>query len=141
MPAGNAGVYRRAGNRQLTTARRRYTISPFVGLTEGAVMVSPNILPYEIANALTGMMRRGIIERERMASAFGYFRKIPVRTLGSDIEKALEIAWKYKTYAYDACYLELAKRLGLPILTFDAGMARVGEDLGIKMLGGKNAGV
>jgi predicted nucleic acid-binding protein len=48
----------------------------------------------------------------------------------------LEIAWDYKIYAYDACYLESAQRLDLPLLTFDCNMARIGKELGITILGG-----
>ncbi|GHU28649.1 hypothetical protein FACS1894164_21030 [Spirochaetia bacterium] len=48
----------------------------------------------------------------------------------------MEIAWDYKIHAYDACYLESAKRLGLPLLTFDSSMARIGKELGISILGG-----
>ena len=112
-----------------------------IQLTRGAVMVSPSMVPHEIANALTRMMRRGIIERERMISAFGYFKRIPMKTVENDMERMLEIAWRYKAYAYDACYLELAQRLNLPLLTFDSNMTRAGNDMGIQMLGGKNVGV
>jgi predicted nucleic acid-binding protein len=48
----------------------------------------------------------------------------------------LEIAWDYKIYAYDACYLEAAKRLALPLLTFDGNMAKIGKEIGIAILGG-----
>ena len=44
-------------------------------------------------------------------------------------------------YAYDACYIEAAKRLDLPLLTFDDAMVRIGKEFGIKILGGKNAGI
>ena len=54
---------------------------------------------------------------------------------------SFEIAWEYKIYAYDAFYLESAKRLGLPLLTFDGNMAKIGKELGIKILGGKNVGI
>ena len=90
-----------------------------IQMTQDVVMVSPNMVSYEIANALTKMMKKKVIERERMISAFGYFKKIPIKTIEIDIEKALEISWEYKIYAYDACYLEAAKRLVLPLLTFD----------------------
>jgi len=33
------------------------------------------------------------------------------------------------------CYLELAKRLRLPLLIFDGQMARVGKEMGIDILG------
>jgi len=110
-----------------------------IQLTKNAVMVSPDMVSYEIANALTKMMKNKIIEKERLISAFNFFKKIPIKTI--DIERALEIAWDYKIYAYDACYLESAKILNLPLLTFDGNMIKVGNELGINILGGKNAGI
>jgi predicted nucleic acid-binding protein len=112
-----------------------------IQLTQNAEMVSPDMVSYEIANALTKMMKKKIIEKERMINAFNYFKKIPINTIEINIEKALEIAWEYKIYAYDACYLESAKRLNLPLLTFDDNMIKVGKELGINILGGKNAGI
>jgi len=112
-----------------------------IQLTQNAVMVSPDMVSYEIANALTKMMKKKIIEKERMINAFNFFKKIPIKTIEINIEKALEIAWDYKIYAYDACYLESAKRLNLPLLTFDGNMIKVGNELGINILGGKNAGI
>jgi len=112
-----------------------------IQLTQDAVMVSPDIVSCEIANALTKMMKKKIIEKERMINAFNYFRKIPIKTIEVDIEKALEIAWDYKIYAYDACYLESAKRLNLPLLTFDATMIKAGKELGINIIGRENVGI
>ncbi|MFP3089465.1 type II toxin-antitoxin system VapC family toxin [Treponema sp. TIM-1] len=105
-------------------------------LTKDAVISSPNMVSYEIANGLTKMIKKKIIDKERMISAYKYFKKIPVKTIDVDIEKALEIAWKYKIYAYDACYLEFANRLNFPLLTFDGNMTRIGKELGITILGG-----
>ncbi|WP_461246437.1 type II toxin-antitoxin system VapC family toxin [Treponema sp. R6D11] len=112
-----------------------------IQLTQNAVMVSPDMLSYEIANALTKMMKKKIIEKERMINAFNFFKKIPIKTIEIDFEKALEIAWTYKIYAYDACYLESAKRLNLPLLTFDGNMIKIGKELGINILGGKNVSI
>ena len=112
-----------------------------IQITQDAVIVSPNMVSYEIANALTKMMKKAIIDKERMIKAFNYFKRIPLKTIEVDIEKALEIAWDYNIYAYDACYLESAKRLNLPLLTFDGNMIRVGKELGINILGEKNASV
>jgi predicted nucleic acid-binding protein len=74
-----------------------------------------------------------------MINAFKYFKQIPIKTFEIDIERALKIAWDYKIYAYDACYLESAQRLNVPLLTFDGGMAKIGKEMGINVLGGKNA--
>jgi predicted nucleic acid-binding protein len=112
-----------------------------IQLTKSAVIISPNMVSYEIANGLTKMVKKRVIEKERMINAYKYFQKIPIKTIEVDIEKALEIAWEYKIYAYDACYLESAIRLGLPLLTFDGNMTRVGKDLGITILGGQNVDI
>jgi predicted nucleic acid-binding protein len=53
----------------------------------------------------------------------------------------MKIAWKYKIYAYDAFYIEAAVRLNLPLLTFDSDMRRLGNEIGVSMLGGYDAGV
>jgi len=44
-------------------------------------MVSPDMVSYEIANALTKMMKKKIIEKERMINAFNFFKRIPIKTL------------------------------------------------------------
>ena len=112
-----------------------------IKLTQDADIVSPNMISYEIANALTKMMKKKIIEKERMINAFCYFKKLPLKSIEIDFGNALEIAWEHKIYAYDACYLEAAKRLNLPLLTFDGTMIKVGKELGINILGGKNVGI
>ena len=76
-----------------------------------------------------------------MVNAFNYFKIIPIKEIEIDFQKALEIAWDNKIYAYDACYLEAAKRLNVALLTFDANMAKIGKGLGISILGGKDAGI
>jgi predicted nucleic acid-binding protein len=107
-----------------------------IQLTKNTVIMSPNMVSYEIANGLTKMMKKKVIEKERMINAYKYFKNIPVKTIEVDIEKALEIAWEYKIYAYDACYLESANRLRVPLLTFDDNMSRIGKELDIIILGG-----
>ena len=105
--------------------------------TENSNIVSPNILPFEIANALTRMLRRGIIDsKAKMIGLIESFQIIPIKLLEIDLKKSLEIAFDFKIYAYDAIYLETAKRLDLPLLTFDNGMKRIGQEIGITILGG-----
>ena len=110
-----------------------------IRLTKNTSILSPDVVPYEVANALTKMMKKKVIEKERMLTAFDYYKKIPIKTMKVNMERALEIAWDFTIYAYDACYLEIAQRLDLPLLTFDDTMTRVGEKLGVRMVGGKNA--
>ena len=113
-----------------------------IKLVKNAVLISPNVVSFEVANALSKMMKRRIIDKDNMLNAFKYYKKISIRLAEVDVEEALEIAWEYKVYAYDAYYLETAKRLKLPLLTFDSDMSRIGKEMGIDILGGKSdAGV
>jgi len=109
-----------------------------IKLTKSAVIVSPDMISYEISNALTKMMKKKVIDKERMINAFDYFKNITIKTIDIDFIKVLEIAWDYNIYAYDACYLEASKRLNLPLLTFDGNMIKIGKEMGINILGGKN---
>ena len=106
-----------------------------IKLTRGAKIVSPNMISHEFANGLTKMIKKKIIDKERMLNMFEYYERISIRQVEIDFKKVLEIAWYYKIYSYDACYLEVAKRLGLPLLTFDGNMAKIGKELGINILG------
>jgi predicted nucleic acid-binding protein len=111
-------------------------------LTRGKTIISPSVLPFEIANALTKMMKKKVIDnKDKMLKIYQQFNRVRVKTVEVNIEKSLEIAWGYKIYAYDAFYLETAKRLNLPLLTFDGNMDRVGTLMGLTILGGKNAGI
>ena len=108
-----------------------------INCTQNATIVSPGIISCEIANALTRMMRKNIITTEKkMIDLIKSFKLIPMKIINIDLEKALEIAWQYKIYAYDAFYLEVAKRLQLPLVSFDGNMRKIGKELGLNVLGG-----
>jgi len=66
--------------------------------------------------------------------AYKNFSIIPIRLIKTDIEKALKIACKYKIYAYDTYYLEIASRYNLPLITFDTLMKNTGLDLKINIM-------
>ena len=110
--------------------------------TRNSIIVAPSIISFEISNGLTRMMRKNIIDsKEKMINLIKNFKKMPIKLEEIDIEKALEIAWDYKIYAYDACYLETAKRLNLTLLTFDGNMIKIGMDLGLNIIGGENVSI
>ena len=108
-----------------------------INYTKNSIIISPNIISFEISNALTRMMKKHIItSEEQMLGLVKNFLQIPIRIINIDLEKALKIAWKYKIYAYDAYYLEVAMRLHIPLVTFDGGMIKIGNELGLVVFGG-----
>jgi predicted nucleic acid-binding protein len=105
-----------------------------IEITKGAELVSPEVLPYEIGNALTTMFKRQRLNKEQAIKGFNIFDAIPVRLESIDVFIALDIACNFNLYAYDAYYLELAQRLNFPLLTLDNQMKDVAKLLNIKLL-------
>jgi predicted nucleic acid-binding protein len=46
--------------------------------------------------------------------------------------RTLELARVHRLSAYDATYLELAERLGLPLATLDGSLARAARAVGVE---------
>ena len=88
-----------------------------IELTTNCNLTSPDILPYEIGNALSAMLKRKQLGEDEVVSAFQITSQIPVRLVSVDIQKALEIAINYNIYAYDAYFLLCAKTLSYPLIT------------------------
>lgn len=105
-----------------------------VRLTQGADAAAPEILPYEIGNALTAMCKRRRITPQEAVRAHGITKQIPIRLIAVDIGRALEIALRCDIYAYDAYFLECARSLSCPLLTLDRQMQRIAASLGIEIL-------
>ena len=106
-----------------------------IGLTDNTTLLSPEVISFEIGNALVNLFKKQKITEEGLFAAYNNYTLIPLRSIKVDTEKALKIACKYKIYAYDAYYLETAYRLKLPLITFDESMRKVGLDLKINILG------
>ena len=105
-----------------------------INLTKNCNLIAPLVLPYEIGNALTRLKKRHILNDQKIMMTYNDFQKIPMRLLEVNIENALIIACKYTIYAYDAYYLEIAKRLNLSLLTLDELMKKVAIDLKLRIL-------
>ncbi len=105
-----------------------------IQLTLNKNVVAPEILPYEIGNALSAMIKRKQISHNEALATFEIVRKIPVRLVSIDILKALEVALEFNIYAYDAYFLQCAKSLSCPLFTLDKRMKQVAINLNIEVL-------
>ena len=105
-----------------------------IQLTENAVLLSPEVISFEIGNALINLLKKRKITEEKLLEAYKIYVSIPIKNVRVDIEKALKIACKHHIYAYDAYYLEAAYRLKLPLITFDEPMKKIGLGLKINIL-------
>ncbi len=105
-----------------------------IALTVGHDLIAPEVLPFEIGNALSALVKRKRLTREEALLAWKACLAIPVDLRDINIEKALAIAIENNIYAYDAYFLECAKNLRCSLLTLDRQLKSVCGDLGIKVL-------
>jgi len=103
-------------------------------VTSDAVLSAPEILPYEIGNALSAMIKRRQISKAEALAAEKAANLIPVRLVSIDIQEALELAIEHNIYAYDAYFLICAKSLSQSLMSLDKRMKQIARDLGIDIV-------
>ncbi|MCG8618518.1 MAG: type II toxin-antitoxin system VapC family toxin, partial [Desulfobacterales bacterium] len=75
-----------------------------IRLTQEADLIAPDILPFEIGNALSAMLKRGRLGPGDILAAWDAIQQIPVDLRSVDVREALKIAMKFNIYAYDAYF-------------------------------------
>jgi len=102
--------------------------------TKGVELISPEVLPFEIGNALVAMFKRKRLYKEQVVESFNIFNMISLHLATVKINKALDLSCRFNIYAYDAYYLELAERLKVPLLTLDNKMQSIAKTLKIQLI-------
>ena len=105
-----------------------------VALTSGHELVAPEILFYEVGNALSALVKKALLDADEVNTAWEMVQQIPVQLTVVDIGSALRIATAHRIYAYDAYFLECAIHMRSPLLTLDKKMRLVAGELGIQIL-------
>ena len=89
-------------------------------VTETGAM-APSLWPLEAMNGLLMAERRGRLSAAQRVAMAGFLRALPVRLDEETAERAweasAELAERFRLSVYDAAYLELAMRRGLPLAT------------------------
>jgi len=118
----------------LSVALREPERDRIITLTADASALAPEILPYEIGNALSSMVKRRQLTGSEALEAEKSVGRIPVRLLSPDMHSSLKLALEHDIYAYDAYFLQCSLELSCPLLTLDLRMKQVAKELGIKLL-------
>ena len=109
-------------------------------LEGGGQAVVPGLWRLELGNVLAGAERRGRIGATGIARCLGLLGRLPIVTDRHSEERALreilELARREYLTAWDAAYLELAMRRGLPLATLDRSLARAARRAGVEVLPG-----
>ena len=101
--------------------------------------LTTTLWPIEVANVLLVYERRGQMTTAERMNAIGFFGGLPIETDDQTATrawgKAFDLALAHKLTVYDAGYLELALRAGLPLATLDGALCRAATALGVPVLG------
>ena len=108
--------------------------SQIIKLTTGHELIAPEVLPFEIGNALTAIMKRHLLKADEVSTVWDRTQLIQVELCRTNIQVALEIAANFDIYAYDAYFLECASNLKLPLLTLDRRLKEVAVKNQIKTI-------
>jgi predicted nucleic acid-binding protein len=100
--------------------------------------VVPNLWHLELANVLLAAERRGRTILEGITARLEYFARLPIatdtETAGRAWREVLSLARAQNLTTYDASYLELAIRRGLPVATKDQALARAARQAGVSVV-------
>ena len=101
--------------------------------TEGAL--APAHWPLELANALVMAERRSRLSQADSAAFLARIALLPISIEPMNVARAFAdvaaLARTERLTSYDAAYLELAMRHGLPLATRDAALRRAADRLGV----------
>ncbi|RYD27795.1 MAG: PIN domain-containing protein [Verrucomicrobiaceae bacterium] len=103
----------------------------------GEKAAAPPLLFYELANAMAMAVKRGRIGNSAKRGLLDFFGLLPVEPDGDSTRLVLSsthlVAEKHGLTLYDASYLELALRRGLPLATNDAALIRAALAEGVRL--------
>ena len=108
-------------------------------MLEGAIAHVPVLWLYEAVAVITKAQRTGGVSQE---DAHAFIEDLRSLEIVVDFEGATQVffevrrlAYEYRLSGYDAAYLELSIRKGLPLATLDADLRRAAVAAGVSLVG------
>jgi predicted nucleic acid-binding protein len=102
--------------------------------------LAPQLWPIEALNGLLSAEKRGRIDRSSRLRLLGFLSQLPIaideETAGRVWSSTGHLADEHGLTAYDAAYLELAVRQGVPMATTDTALVRAAQTIGVEILPG-----
>lgn len=100
---------------------------------------APGLWPLEVLNGLAMAERRHRLDSSARQRLAGFLRDLPVSIDGETADQAwgaiADLAARFRLTVYDAAYLELAWRLGVPLATLDQDLRAAATALKVALLG------
>ena len=117
------------------SADAAYALSVLDALKQTYAMV-PGIWALEAANVVAKAEAKGLVTEARTQVFVATLTRLNITTdkatASLALSDTLNLARRYKLSAYDAAYLELALREGLPLATLDADLEKAAKKAGVK---------
>src|SRR3989442_584435 len=114
-----------------------YTEGVLDRLRETQALV-PAIWPFEVANVLLIAERRNRLNEAQTAHFAQLLGVLPILVEEADVARmfgpVLAVGRAHRLSAYDAAYLELAARQGLPLATRDSRLRKAAGTAGVAVL-------
>jgi len=116
-----------------------YALEVRHALASGKRGLVPALWHLEIANALASAERRRDLAGADVDDALATIEATAARAIDTEMSlipagEALANARSFQLTAYDAVYLELARREGLPLATLDKGLRAAAAKAGIRAM-------
>jgi predicted nucleic acid-binding protein len=93
----------------------------------------------EVANVIARAEAKGLVTEARSGAFLemleGVDIEVDAATSAHALSDTLQLARRYKLSSYDASYLELALRLGVPLATLDEDLQKAARKAGVKKFG------
>jgi len=108
-------------------------------LQEGGVALVPSLWATEVANVLVRSVRRRVLAAPQAEAFVEPLLSLPIEAESSPPEHAFHevrpLALRTSLNAYDATFLELARRLELHLAKLDIAMGKAARRLGVELVG------
>ncbi|MDX2253477.1 MAG: type II toxin-antitoxin system VapC family toxin [Nitrospira sp.] len=105
-------------------------------LMQEAQALVPAIWGLEVANVIAKAEEKALVTEARSGAFLEMLEDVDIEadsaTFAHALSDTLQLARRYKLSSYDASYLELALRLGLPLATLDENLQKAAKKAGVK---------
>ena len=115
-----------------------YAAEVLDAMRNGSALV-PVTWGLEVANVIARAEAKGLVTEARSEVFLGMLEEVDIEvdeaTFSRTLSDTLQLARRYRLSAYDASYLELALREGIPMATLDEDLQKAARKAGVKRFG------
>ena len=117
--------------------RPEYALQILASMESDQAIVPPH-WPTEVANGLLVGERRGRLQMETVTRALRDIAILPISVreaaMDASLSRILNLARAQQLTVYDAAYLDLAMREGLPLATLDEDLTAAAQRTGVALV-------